>query len=132
MFHVAIHRADGGVSIMTLDDDSHFETELEKWVSQVDKEWLPVASVARVEPSDLPVDENGEKILRDSWRHSDSKIAIDMGHARVVVGRYLDAAAKVGRRSQTDKVLANMSAKELHEELKQQKTSLAGGFINLK
>ena len=82
MSRYAIYRADGGVSIMQLNDDEKLPGQLKRWSETADPSWLPIAGVVAITQEDLP-----PRKLRNAWRHGQGSqaLSVDMPHAREIV-----------------------------------------------
>jgi hypothetical protein len=75
--HLAIVRADGGVSVMWLPDDADAEREVSRW-----QETHPslAVSYAVIDPLTLPA----SRRWRQAWRLADGVVGVDLTAARAV------------------------------------------------
>ena len=76
----AIERADGGVVILQVFKDADPATELRKWHQNGQALLKQPFNIRGIGPVDLPID----RVFRDAWKDSGSKISVDMPKARVI------------------------------------------------
>lgn len=77
MKRLIINRADGGISIMPVDEAHPIDVELSKWTDVASPEWLPIKGSRLVD--DLPVT---DRAFRNSLTDDGVNITYDMTKAR--------------------------------------------------